>query len=61
MPMSREGPILESKRYENLPGDPFIESQAGVARELGVTRARVRQVMGLPKLAPQIQKELLDC
>lgn len=39
--------------------EPFIDSQADIARELGVTRARVSQIMGLLKLAPQIQKELL--
>jgi len=50
---------LEAKRYENLLGDPFINTQSDVARELGVTRARVSQVMGLFKLSPQIQKELL--
>ena len=39
---------------------PFINSQADVARELGVTRARVCQIMGLLKLPEEIQRFLLE-
>lgn len=55
-----ECPILEAKRYERLLSDPFINSQADVARELGITRARVSQIMGLLKLPEEIQKVLLE-
>jgi hypothetical protein len=55
-----ECPLLEAKRYQKILDDPFINSLADVARELGITRARVSQVMGLLKLAPEIQKELLN-
>jgi hypothetical protein len=46
-------------RYQKLLGDPFIKSQLDIARELGITRARVSQVMALLNLAPEIQRELL--
>ena len=55
-----ECPLLEAKRYQKILDDPFINSLADVARELGITRARVSQVMSLLKLAPEIQKELLN-
>ena len=54
-----ECPILEARRYERLLSDPFINSQADVAREFGITRARVSQIMGLLKLPEEIQKVLL--
>ncbi len=38
--------------------DPFIDSQADIAREPGITRARVSQVMGLLKLPEEIQRTL---
>ena len=55
-----ECPLLEAKRYQKILDDPFINSLADVARELGITRVRVSQVMSLLKLAPEIQKELLN-
>jgi len=51
--------LIEAKRYQRLLNDPFINSLADVARELGITRARVSQVIGLLKLTPEIQKALL--
>lgn len=54
-----ECPILEARRYDRLLEDAFINSQADVARELGITRARVSQVMGLLKLPEKIQRALL--
>jgi hypothetical protein len=54
-----ECPIHEAKRYERLLSDPFVNSQADVARELGITRARVSQIMGLLKLPEEIQRVLL--
>ena len=55
-----ESPLLEARRYKNLMNDPFIDSQADRARELGITRARVSQIMKLLTLAPEIQEELLE-
>jgi len=52
-------PLVEAKRYLNLFNDPLINSQSDIARDLGVTRARVSQVLSLLKLAPEIQKTLL--
>jgi len=57
--ISNESPLMEAKRYQNLLNDPLINNQSDIARDLGVTRARVSQVMSLLKLAPEIQKTLL--
>ncbi len=54
-----ECPLHEARRYERLLSDPFIDSQADIARELGITRARVCQMMGLLKLPEEIQRVLL--
>jgi hypothetical protein len=54
-----ENPLMEAKRYRNLLSDPLINNQSDIARDLGVTRARVSQLMSLLKLAPEIQKTLL--
>ena len=54
-----ESPLVEAKRYQNLLNDPLINNQSDIARDLGITRARVSQVMSLLKLAPEIQKALL--
>lgn len=56
---SYESPLREALRYQRLLNDPFIHSQLDIARELGITRARISQVMALLKLAPEIQRELL--
>ena len=49
-----ECPILEARRYERLISDPFINSQAAVARELGNNDGKGGQVMGLLKLPSEI-------
>ncbi|MCZ2846049.1 MAG: hypothetical protein O2U61_06110 [Candidatus Bathyarchaeota archaeon] len=36
-----------------------MKTQSDIAREMGITRARVSQIMALLKLAPAIQRELL--
>jgi DNA-directed RNA polymerase sigma subunit (sigma70/sigma32) len=54
-----ESPLAEAKRYQNLLNDPLINNQSDIARDLGITRARVSQVMSLLRLAPEIQKTLL--
>ena len=53
-------PLLEAWRYANiLQSDPFVKTQADLARELGVSRVRITQVMSLLRLAPEIQAQLL--
>ncbi|MGB9605736.1 MAG: hypothetical protein ACP5U2_17910 [Bryobacteraceae bacterium] len=37
-----------------------VPSQAAIARREGITRARVTQVMGLLRLAPEIQEYILS-
>jgi len=49
-----ECPIHEARRYERLIPDPFINSQAAVARELGNNDGKGGQVMGLLKLPEEI-------
>jgi hypothetical protein len=36
-----------------------VRNQAEIARQVGITRARVTQIMGLLRLAPEIQEEIL--
>ena len=53
-------PILEARRYASLlQRDPFVKTQADLARETGVSRVRITQVMSLLRLAPEIQEQLL--
>ena len=53
-------PLLEARRYTNiLRSDPFVKTQADLAREMGVSRVRITQVMSLLRLAPEIQDQLL--
>ena len=53
-------PLLEARRYANiLRSDPFVKTQADLARELGVSRVRITQVLSLLRLAPEIQDQLL--
>jgi hypothetical protein len=37
-----------------------VKGQADIARREGITRARVTQVMGLLRLAPEIQEHILS-
>ena len=53
-------PLLEARRYAAiLERDPFVKTQADLAREMGVSRMRITQVMSLLRLAPEIQDQLL--
>lgn len=53
-------PLFEARRYAAiLEGDPFVKTQADLAREMGVSRVRITQVMSLLRLAPAIQDQLL--
>lgn len=46
-------------RIEELVETGVVDDYASVARSLGLTRARLTQVMGLTLLAPSIQEKLL--
>ena len=53
-------PLLEARRYAKiLRSDPFVKTQADLAREMGVSRVRITQIMSLLRLAPEIQDQLL--
>ena len=53
-------PLLEARRYASLlQRDPFVKTQADLAREMGVSRVRITQVMSLLRLAPEVQEQLL--
>jgi hypothetical protein len=53
-------PLLEAKRYAGiLKNDPFVKNQADLAREMGVSRVRITQVMNLLRLTPDVQAQLL--
>ena len=53
-------PLLEAQRYAAiLQRDPFVKTQADLAREMGVSRVRITQVLSLLRLAPEIQDQLL--
>ena len=53
-------PLLEARRYAAiLERDPFVKTQADLAREMGVSRVRITQVISLLRLAPEIQNQLL--
>lgn len=53
-------PLLEAKRYDHIiKSDHFVKTQADLAKEMGVSRVRITQVMNLLKLVPDIQECLL--
>jgi hypothetical protein len=51
---SRRNPIALAREWEALLANGTFQSRADLARELGVSRARVTQVLNLLSLAPQI-------
>jgi len=51
--------LRKAIEWQTLVESGKIASQAEVARREGYTRARVTQVMGLLRLAPEIQQEIL--
>jgi len=54
-------PLLEAKTYAGiLKNDPFVKTQAELAREMGVSRVRITQVMNLLRLVPEVQEQLLQ-
>ena len=53
-------PLHEARRYASIiKSDPAVRTQADLAREMGVTRVRITQVMNLLRLAPEVQDRLL--
>lgn len=53
-------PLQEARRYAViLKSDPFVKTQANLAREIGVSRVRITQVMSLLRLASEVQERLL--
>ena len=46
-------------RWQGLLRDGTVRDQAALARLVGVTRARVTQVLDLLRLAPDVQEEIL--
>jgi ParB-like chromosome segregation protein Spo0J len=54
MVKSRRNPIALAREWEALLADGTFASRADLARELGVSRARVTQVLNLLNLAPAV-------
>lgn len=53
-------PLHEARRYAGiLKSDLVVKTQADLAREMGVSRVRITQVMNLLRLAPEVQERLL--
>jgi len=54
------GLLRKAIEWQALLESGQIVSQADIARQEGITRARVTQVMGMRRLAPEIQKHILS-
>ena len=53
-------PLQEAQRYAHiLESDSSVMTRANLARERGVSRARVTQIMNLLRLGPEVRKRLL--
>ena len=52
--------LRKANEWNALLESGTIASQAAIARREGVTRARVTQIMGLLRLAPEIQEKILS-
>ncbi len=53
-------PLQEARRYAGtLESDPSVKTQADLAREMGVSRVRITQIMNLLRLDSKVQKQLL--
>ena len=51
-------PIYLAKEYKEMIDSGEVKNQAELARKLGISRARVTQILNLLKLKPQIIQEL---
>jgi hypothetical protein len=52
--------LRKALEWQALLASGEAPSQAAIARREGITRARVTQVMGLLRLAPEIQEHILS-
>ena len=53
-------PLQEARRYVRiLENDPSVTTRADLAREMGVSRARVTQITNLLRLNSEVQEKLL--
>jgi len=52
--------LRKAIEWQTLLESGAATNQADIARQEGITRARVTQVMGLVRLAPQIQQHILS-
>ena len=53
-------PLQEARRYVRiLESDPSVKNRADLAREMGVSRARITQIMNLLLLDSEIRERLL--
>jgi len=51
--------LRKAVEWKTLLESGNVESQTEIARQEGITRARVTQIMGLLRLAPEIQEKIL--
>ncbi len=59
-PVSRAARMLALAHYvERLVEEGSVQSYADAARQLGVTRARMTQILNLLNLSPRVQQALL--
>jgi len=52
--------LRKALEWQALLASGEAPNQAAIARRDGITRARVTQVMGLPRLAPEIKQQVLS-
>ncbi|HEU5170324.1 MAG TPA: hypothetical protein VFU46_07290 [Gemmatimonadales bacterium] len=52
--------LRKALEWEALLESGEVSNQAAIARREGITRARVTQVMGMLRLAPEIQPQILS-
>ena len=55
-PKTYINPIKVALHYNSMLKHGLVQSQADLARHLGVSRAKITQIMNLLKLAPDIQE-----
>lgn len=66
LPVPQRGPrcvaqlLAFAYEIERRIADGDVADRAAVARELGVTRARITQILDLALLAPDVQEEILE-
>ena len=58
-PKIKPNPILEAKKIMTIKDKYPEHSNSRIAKKIGISRARVTQLLNLLKLAPEIQEEIL--